>query len=293
MKNFVIIGAAGYIAQRHIKCISDLGHNLVAVCDPSDSIGIIDKYFKDAQYFNCIEDLTSFLVHPNFNIDYIVICSPNYLHFSHMVLFMDYADIICEKPLVINYHEITYLKNLAESKKRKIYPILQARIHPVIQKIKKLLEPGKRYKVNLTYMSARGDWYNKSWKGDLNKSGGLLMNIGIHGFDALTYLFGMQEGIFKTNTDGVRHAQYAKGQISYKNADVNFEVSTLLKEVRKYTNKNVIRRIEIKGLGTYEFSDGFCDLHIELYKKILSGEWNIDINSLVRTIQLCRSNEYV
>jgi UDP-N-acetyl-2-amino-2-deoxyglucuronate dehydrogenase len=292
-KNFVIIGAAGYIAQRHIKCIADLGHNLLAVSDPSDSIGIIDRYFDDTLYFRTIEDLHAYCHDNKDLIDYVVICSPNYMHYSHILNFMSFGDVICEKPLVIDYKLIDVLKDAEKQKKQKIYPILQARIHPTIQEIKTKIETGKRYKVNIKYMSKRSDWYLKSWKGDLNKSGGLLMNIGIHGFDVLEYLFGPHEGIFKIDGDCVRNKQTASGQTQYKYANVNWMVSTELKKIRKYTDKNVLREIEIDGIGSFEFSPGFCDLHIELYKKILNGEWNIDINDLKKTIEICRSDNYV
>ncbi len=294
IKNFVIIGASGYIAQRHIKCIADLGHNLMAVCDPSDSIGIVDKYFDDTLYFKSTDELNEYFFYGNQQQpDYIVICSPNYLHFTHIMQYLPYADIICEKPLITESGLMEILVQAEKETGNKIYPILQARIHPTIQKLKKLIDPKKTYDVEMIYMSKRSDWYLKSWKADLNKSGGLLMNIGIHGFDVCSYLFGIQNGIMSTSTDGVRHQQYSTGTIKYKNANVKFEVSTNLNQIRKHTDKNVIRLLKIKGIGEFEFSDGFCDLHIELYKKILNDEWNINIESLQSTINICRSNEYV
>ena len=211
MKNFAMIGAAGYIAPRHMKAIKDTGNALVAALDPNDSVGIIDSHFPEAEFFTEFERFDRHVDKLSRSgdakkIDYVSICSPNYLHDSHMRFALRAgADAICEKPLVLNPWNIDGLLDIEKDTGKKINTILQLRVHPAIielkEKVQKLNKDTK-HEVDLTYITSRGHWYLQSWKGDLKKSGGIATNIGVHFFDMLHFIFGeLQDNIVHTTTD--------------------------------------------------------------------------------------------
>lgn len=264
-KKFVIIGAAGYIGARHIEAIHNIKGELVAVCDPSDSIGIIDKYFDNTKYFRTIEELDKFL--SNKLVDYFVVCTPNYLHFSHIGYGLaNNMNVICEKPLVIEPKDIDKLKEIEAVSKGKVYPILQARNHPKILEIKKLIDVNENYTVYAEYMSHRSDWYNKSWKGDKAKSGGALLNIGIHLFDVLCFLFGTYTDLKKTTYNTARAAA---GSIPFKHAIIEWKFSLNKEDIKE---GNVRRYLKI-GAQEIEFSEGFSQLHTSVYERIMADDW--------------------
>jgi UDP-N-acetyl-2-amino-2-deoxyglucuronate dehydrogenase len=197
MKNFALIGAAGFIAVRHMKAIKETGNNLVAALDKNDSVGVIDSYFPNADFFVEFERFDRHIdkLHRNNKpIDFVSICSPNYLHDSHMRFALRHqADAICEKPLVLNPWNIDALENLVKETGKNIYTILQLRLHPIIKELKEKMDAdtsGKIYDIDLTYITSRGNWYFTSWKAQDEKSGGIATNIGVHFFDMLSWIFG-------------------------------------------------------------------------------------------------------
>ena len=201
MKNFVLIGAAGYIAPRHLKAIKDTGNNLIAAFDPFDSVGILDSYFPHADFFVEFERFDRHIEkikRQGIKLDYVSICSPNYLHDSHIRFGLRHgADVICEKPLVLNPWNVDALGEMEAETGGRIYTILQLRLHPSVIALKKMVdesEAGKIFEVELKYITTRGNWYRYSWKGDINKSGGIATNIGVHFFDMLTWVFGNDSG---------------------------------------------------------------------------------------------------
>ncbi len=276
IKKFGIIGAAGYVAPKHMKAISDTGNELVAALDPSDSVGVMDNYFPEAVFFTEFERFDR-LVHKlrrlGESLDYISICSPNYLHDSHMRFALrSGCDAICEKPLVLNPHNIDALKDIEEETGRKVNTILQLRVHPSIINLRSQLpvenNTGK-YKVNLTYITSRGRWYHQSWKGFEEKSGGIASNIGIHFFDMLHYLFGEVE----LNAIHYKSSTRASGFIEYERASVNWFLSIEFADIPKEqanAGQRTYRSIEIDG-QQFEFSGGFNDLHTRSYEEILAG----------------------
>jgi UDP-N-acetyl-2-amino-2-deoxyglucuronate dehydrogenase len=277
MKNFALIGAAGYIAPRHMKAIKETGNRLVCALDPYDGIGIIDSYFPQADFFTEPErfdrHLDKLRRQGENKIDYVSICSPNYLHDAHirMALRND-AHAICEKPLVLNPWNLDALQEIEQESGKRIYTILQLRLHPSIQKLKKQIEEGpkdKVYEVDLTYITSRGRWYFFSWKGDPQKSGGVTTNIGVHFFDMLGWVFGKLKGIeVETNK-----AEKAKGRLYFENANINWFLSVdendLPAEAAE-AGKRTYRKINI-GEHELEFSEGFTDLHTLSYQDILNG----------------------
>ncbi len=276
-KNFALIGAAGFIAPRHMKAIKETNNNLLAAIDPSDSVGIIDSYFPKADFFTEFErfdrHIEKLKYDNNISLDYVTICSPNYLHDSHIRFSLrSGADAICEKPLVLNPWNIDKLKIIENDTGKKIYNVLQLRLHPSIISLRnKILsnKNDKKYDVNLTYITSRGSWYNRSWKGDINKSGGIATNIGIHFFDMLYWLFGDVQTIkVKNKLDNV-----IEGFLEFENARVNYllsiDSSYLPKEVIK-NGESTFRSISIDG-EEIEFSGGFKDLHTKVYKDIIKG----------------------
>lgn len=276
MKNFALIGAAGYVAPRHMKAIKDTENNLVAALDKFDSVGIIDSYFPNASFFTEIELFDrhlSKLKNTDQKADYISICSPNYLHDAHMRYGLRLGtDVICEKPLVLNPWNIDGLHEVENETGHKIYTILQLRLHPSIIALKKKIEAGpkdKIYDLDLTYITSRGYWYFTSWKGDVHKSGGVATNIGIHFFDMLSWIFGK-------NTESIVHVQTfdrCAGYLEFEHARVRFflsiNASTLPPEIVA-KGKRTYRAILLDG-EEIEFSDGFTELHTESYKNILAG----------------------
>lgn len=273
--NFALIGAAGYIAPRHMKAIKETGNNLTTLLDPCDSVGIIDSYFPNADYFKESERFDRHLDKIRRNketkIDYVSICSPNYLHDAHIRMAMrNQADVICEKPLVLNPWNITALKEIEKETSKKINTILQLRLHDSIVKLKKEIEESKNafFDINLTYITSRGNWYYYSWKGDESKSGGIATNIGIHFFDMLSWIFGAPE----KSVVHLHEKNKAAGYFALKNAGIRWFLSIdendLPDEVKG--KKRTYRLISVNG-NEVEFSDGFTDLHTLSYKEILNG----------------------
>ena len=276
-KNFALVGAAGYIAPRHMKAIKDTGNHLLAAMDPSDSVGIIDSYFPETHFFTEFErfdrHVEKLKYENNIKLDYISICSPNYLHDAHMRFALrSGANAICEKPLVLNPWNIDKLIMAEEKTKMKIFNVLQLRVHPSIIKLRKEIlskKLDKKYEVELTYLTSRGNWYNTSWKGDESKSGGIATNIGVHFFDMLGWLFGNNQ----INQIHLLDRNVASGYLEYENARVKWFLSSnkeFLPQEIKEKGQTTFRSITIDG-KEIEFSSGFTDLHTLVYKDILSG----------------------
>ena len=279
MKNFALIGAAGYIAPRHMKAIKETGNDLVAALDKNDSVGVIDSYFPDADFFTEYErfDRHVDLLHrEGKSIDYVSIASPNYLHDSHIRFALrNGAHAICEKPLVLNPWNIDGLNVVEEETGCKVFNILQLRLHPSIiamkQKVKEALteNPSKVFDVDLTYLTSRGHWYFASWKGDNEKSGGIATNIGVHFYDMLSWIFGgVTENVVHINKPDV-----AAGYLEFAHARVRWFLSVnygYIPEEVKASDQRTYRSITIEG-EELEFSGGFTDLHTMSYQHILEG----------------------
>ncbi|MFH1370566.1 MAG: Gfo/Idh/MocA family oxidoreductase [Planctomycetota bacterium] len=277
MKRFVIIGVGGYIAPRHLKAIKDTGNLLVAALDKNDSVGILDSYFPDADFFTEFERFDRHLELLRRSgaekVDYVSICSPNYLHDAHVRFAMRIgADAICEKPLVLNPWNVTALEEIERETGRQINTIMQLRLHPVIAALKQQVDSGpkgKLYDVELTYIASRGHWYHASWKGDINKSGGVATNIGVHFFDMLTWIF----GDIKTNMVNIHQETKAAGILELERARVRWFLSLDredLPEKSKALQVATYRSITIDG-REIEFSGGFTELHTKSYEHILQG----------------------
>ncbi len=276
MKSFALISAAGYIAPRHMKAIKETGNNLVAALDPNDSVGIIDSYFPDASFFTEFERFDRHidkLRRKGQAVDYVSVCSPNYMHDSHIRFGLRAgADVICEKPIVLNPWNIDALEQIQQESGKRIYSILQLRLHPSIIELKERVANGpkdKVYDIDLTYITSRGNWYYTSWKGDVSKSGGIATNIGVHFFDMLGWIFGE----LKRNDVHVHTHDRAAGYLEFEKARVRWFLSinaNTLPQEAKNENKRTYRSILIEG-EELEFSQGFTDLHTESYRNILSG----------------------
>ncbi len=276
MKRFAVIGVAGYIAPRHLQAIRDTGNLVVAACDPHDSVGVLDRYFYGTQYFQEFERLDRHaekLRRRGEGIDYVSICSPNYLHDAHIRFALRIgAHAICEKPLVVNTWNIDPLEELAGERGKKIYPILQLREHPVIIDLRRKVaqEPDTIHDVDLTYITSRGPWYLSSWKGRMEHSGGLASNIGIHFFDMLIWIF----GDVKNHEVHLNTPTTTAGYIELEKARVRWFLSIdreNLPAASEQENKTTYRSLQIDG-QELEFSGGFTDLHTEVYKKILADD---------------------
>lgn len=274
-KNFGIIGVAGYIAARHLHAIKETGNNLLASLDKFDSVGRIDSYFPESDFFVEFERFDRHfdkLKRTGTKIDYVSICSPNYLHDSHIRFALRHqAEAICEKPIVLNPWNLDALQEIENETGRKIYTILQLRIHP---KIKELYErirngpKGKVYEVDMSYITSRGNWYHISWKGDNQKSGGVATNIGIHLFDMLSWIFGPT----KKNIVHLLEPDKAAGYLELENARIRWFLSIDFNDIPdsvKKTGKRTFRSITVDG-EDIEFSEGFTDLHTLSYKEILA-----------------------
>lgn len=277
MKNFALIGAAGYIAPRHMQAIDETGNTLVAALDPNDSVGIIDRYFPAAHFFTEFErfdrHLDKLRREGGDQVDHVAICSPNYLHDSHMRFGLrSGADVICEKPIVLNPWNIDGLTEIEAATGQKINTILQLRVHPAIIALRDKIKAAKsdtKYEVDLSYVTSRGKWYYQSWKGDDAKSGGIATNIGVHFFDMLYFLFGNLQRIevhYKSD-------KKAAGYLEYENARVRWfmslDVDDVPAEIRD-TGQRTYRSITVNG-EEIEFSGGFTDLHTISYREILAG----------------------
>jgi len=277
MKNFVLIGAAGYIAPRHMKAIKETGNNLIAAYDPYDGIGIMDSYFPQASFFTEFERFDRHiekLKRGGTKVDYVSICSPNYLHDSHIRYGLRIgADVICEKPLVLNPWNIDALVELEEEYPNKVNTILQLRHHEAILALKDKIDNGSKekiYNIDLTYITSRGNWYYTSWKGDASKSGGIATNIGVHFFDMLQWIFGpMQDFSVHTKTHDTN-----AGTLTFQQAKVNWYLSINAENLPKPAKEKglpTFRTLSIEG-EEIEFSKGFTDLHTVSYQKILEGK---------------------
>ena len=290
MKNFVLIGASGYVAPRHMRAIKDTGNNLVAAFDIADSVGIIDSYFPQSAFFTEFERFdrhVSKLINSGIKIDYVTICSPNYLHDSHIRFGLRIgADVICEKPLVLNPWNLPPLKEIERASEKKVNTILQLRLHPALTALKAEIEngdPNKVYDVDLTYCTSRGNWYYASWKGDVAKSGGIATNIGIHFFDMLEWLF----GDLSENVVHVHEHDRAAGYLRFKQAKVKWFLSINYKNIPdtiKATGARTYRSITVDG-KEIEFSGGFTDLHTRSYEQILDGN-GFSLNEAGNAIQV-------
>jgi UDP-N-acetyl-2-amino-2-deoxyglucuronate dehydrogenase len=278
MKNFALVGAGGYIAPRHMKAIRDTGNKLVAALDPADSVGILDSYSFDVAFFTEFERFDRYAEKLRRKseaerIHYVSICSPNYLHDAHMRFALRIgADAICEKPLVLNPWNLDGLKELEQETGKKIYNILQLRVHPAIIALRDRIQNDGRtakHEIDLSYITSRGGWYFSSWKGDCHKSGGVATNIGVHFFDMLMWIFGsLQRQEVHLSTDGTM-----AGYLELEKANVRWMLSVdrnTLPEAVKAEGKNTYRLLSLNG-EAFEFSEGFTDLHTIVYKEILAG----------------------
>jgi UDP-N-acetyl-2-amino-2-deoxyglucuronate dehydrogenase len=276
--NFALIGAAGYIAPRHFKAIADTGNKLVAAADPHDSVGLLDRYSFDVKFFPEIERFDRHLEKLRRGpieqrVHYVSICTPNYLHDAHVRMALRVgAQAICEKPLVINPWNLDALSELERETGQRVHTILQLRVHPALTALKERLagEPaGTRHSVQLTYVTARGNWYHTSWKGSVERSGGLATNIGIHLFDLLMWLFGTpRESVVFCN-----EPRRMAGFIDLPRADVSWFLSVDTRDLPfapKPGEKSTFRSIRIDG-NEVEFSEGFADLHTRVYERTLAG----------------------
>jgi UDP-N-acetyl-2-amino-2-deoxyglucuronate dehydrogenase len=280
MKNFALIGAAGYIAPRHFKAIRDNGHRLVAALDPSDSVGIIDSYFPEADFFTEFERFDRHVEKlrrekSDRRVDFVSIASPNYLHDAHIRFALRIgADAICEKPLVLNPWNVEALRELEGEFDRRVYTILQLRLHPAIRALKERIAsappaPDAPLDIELNQVSARGLWYAYSWKGDPAKSGGVATNIGIHFFDMLIWIFGPVRG-FEAR---VAEPDRSEGVLELERARVHWKLSLRfedLPESCRLSGRRAFRRLTVAG-EPLEFEDGFADLHTACYAETLAG----------------------
>lgn len=276
MKKFALVGAAGYIAPRHMRAIRDTGNTLVAAVDKNDSVGIIDSYFPDTAFFTEFERFDRHLEkikRRDHAVDYLSICSPNYLHDAHIRFGLRYgADVICEKPIALNPWNIDALQEIEKENEGSIYNILQLRLHDSIKQVKKMVDEGpedKIYDFDLTYQTSRGNWYYASWKGDEEKSGGIATNIGVHFFDMLGWIF----GDVKANIVHLHTHDRAAGYLEFDKARVRWFLSinydTLPEEI-KAKGMRTYRSMTIDG-EEIEFSEGFTELHTLSYQDVLDG----------------------
>jgi UDP-N-acetyl-2-amino-2-deoxyglucuronate dehydrogenase len=282
--NFALIGAAGYIAPRHMKAIRETGNKLVCALDPYDGVGVMDSYFPDCDFFIEPERFDRHLDKlrrlslakkrlDGGRVDFVSICSPNYMHDSHIRLALrNDAHAICEKPIVLNPWNLDALREIENEYKKKVYTILQLRLHPSIKALREEIAggpAGKMHDLDLTYITSRGNWYYRSWKGDISKSGGIATNIGVHFFDMLTWIFGKVKG----NTVHVLQENKAAGLLHLETANIRWFLSIDYNDIPesvRISGKRTFRSLTM-GEREIEFSDGFADLHTESYREILAG----------------------
>ena len=303
MKKFAVIGAAGYIAPRHMRAIKDLGHTLSVAYDINDSVGLIDSISPHAHFFTEFERFQEFAYQLQresiTRLDYVAICSPNYLHFPHIATGLRLGcDVICEKPLVPTTELIDELAQLERETGKKVYNILQLRHHEAIQKLREKVAHApieNKFDIELTYITTRGKWYMESWKGDSQKSFGLATNIGVHFFDMLHFVFGkLQRSEVHLNRD-----QKAAGYLEYERACVRWFLSIDASDIPQELQgkKTTYRNIQING-EHFEFSEGFTDLHTKSYNEILQGRGFclsdardcIETVNVIRTAELAKGN---
>jgi UDP-N-acetyl-2-amino-2-deoxyglucuronate dehydrogenase len=305
-KNFAVIGVGGYIAPRHLRAIRDTGNRLVAAVDPKDSVGLLDQYSFDVKFFTEIERFDRHLeklrrgVEEN-RVHYVTVCSPNYLHDSHIRLALRAgADAICEKPLVINPWNLDALEDLEAETKHRVHTILQLRVHPALIALRESLQnSGGMHDVELTYITSRGPWYQVSWKGHEDKSGGVATNIGVHFFDLLLWLFGATSRIKVYHSDGSRMS----GFIELEHARVKWFLSVDkndLPDSVKAAGKTTYRSITVDG-KEIEFSEGFTDLHTRVYEETLAGRGfgikdarpSIELTHTIRSAEISPKDDMV
>jgi UDP-N-acetyl-2-amino-2-deoxyglucuronate dehydrogenase len=277
MKKFGLIGAAGYIAPRHLRAIKDTGNELVVAMDVNDSVGIMDSHFPEAEFFTEFEEFAEFVEDLKLKgekLDYISVCSPNYLHLPHMKFALKNGiDVICEKPLVLNAVDLDALQRYESEYGAKVNSILQLRLHPSIIALREKVQNApkdKVFDVNLTYLTSRGKWYLKSWKGFDEKSGGVATNIGVHFYDMLHFIF----GDIKRNEVHFRNTKTSSGYLEYDRARVRWFLSidaNHLPENAIQGEKLTYRSIDVEG-EELEFSGGFTDLHTQSFQRILDGK---------------------
>ena len=282
-KNFALIGAAGYIAPRHMKAIRETGNELVAALDPYDGVGIMDSYFPQANFFieperfdrhlDKMRRLSKDQQNPDIKVDYVSICSPNYMHDAHIRLALrNEANAICEKPIVLNPWNVDALRVIEQESGKRVFTILQLRHHPTILALKEKIDrerPDSLYEIDLTYITSRGKWYARSWKGDVAKSGGIATNIGIHFFDMLVWIF----GAVKEQQVHLMEGDRAAGIMVLEKASVRWFLSINSADIPdpvKNSGKRTYRSITVNG-EELEFSEGFTDLHTVSYQEILAG----------------------
>lgn len=279
MKNFAMIGVGGYVAPRHLKAIKETGNNLLCSLDKSDSVGIMDSFFPKAEFFTEFEIFDKFICDlrdSENKIDYVSITTPNYLHDPHIrCALKNGADAICEKPLVLNVCDIDRLKDIERQTGKKVYNILQLRLHESIVNLKNKISqelkenPNRIYDIDLTYLTSRGKWYFESWKGDVRKSGGIATNIGVHFFDMLTWIF----GDVKRNLVHIKQNDVNAGFLELEHANVRWFLSVnynYIPQDIKEKDQRTYRSIKVDG-KEIEFSTGFFDLHTKSYIEILNG----------------------
>jgi len=276
MKNFALIGAAGYIAPRHMKAIKDTGNNLVAALDKHDSVGILDSYFPEVDFFTEFERFDRHLEKQRQlgnKTDFVSVCSPNYLHDAHIRFGLRIgADVICEKPIVLNPWNIDALAEIEKETGKRVFAILQLRLHPAIIALKEKIAAapeGRKYKIDLQYVTSRGHWYQHSWKGDIQKSGGIATNIGIHFFDMLLWIF----GDVKENKVTLHTNTTAAGELELEKASINWMLSIDVNDLPGETRaagKTSYRSLIIDE-EAWTFTEGFEELHTKSYEQILKG----------------------
>ncbi|MBI2388856.1 MAG: Gfo/Idh/MocA family oxidoreductase [Deltaproteobacteria bacterium] len=277
-KNFALLGVGGFVAPRHLQAIAETGNQLIGACDPKDSVGIMDRWFPEAAFFTEFERFDRFLekqrrLGDDQRAHFVSVCSPNYLHDAHVRLALRVgADAICEKPLVISPWNLDQLAVLEQESGRRVFNVLQLRLLPALMALKQELTRKpleQRADVVLTYVTRRGRWYHASWKGTEDKSGGLVMNIGIHLFDMMLWLFGSME----RSEIHLRHHDRVAGTLRLKNADVRWFLSVNGEDVpadARAAGKTAFRSLTMNG-RSIEFSDGFTDLHTRVYQDIVAG----------------------
>lgn len=290
MKNFAIIGVGGYVAVRHLKAVKETGNRLLSAYDRCDSVGVLDSYFPEAAFFTeqeLFDRHNSRLKERGMALDYVSVCTPNYLHDAHTRYGLRLgADVICEKPVVLNPWNIDALEHVEQETGHKAYTILQLRLHPSVEALKKAVEASPRdrkYDIDLTYITSRGNWYYASWKGDAHKSGGIATNIGVHFYDMLTWIF----GDVQQNVVHVASHDRVAGFLELERARVRYFLSINsehLPEAARRQGLRTFRAIMVDG-KEYEFSQGFTELHTQSYRNILDGK-GFSISEARRCIQI-------
>jgi UDP-N-acetyl-2-amino-2-deoxyglucuronate dehydrogenase len=276
---FGLIGAGGYVAPRHMEAIKNTGNELVVALDPNDSVGILDKYFPDCKFFTQREPFDRHIT-KNEQLDYMVVCSPNYLHESHCKLGMRLgANVICEKPLATTVDNLEQLEIVEKQTGKKVYSILQLRLHPSIEELKCRIDPNKKYVITLNYITPRGPWYFQSWKGRERESGGIETNIGIHFFDILIWLFGDVEK-FEVTTRGKK---LSSGVLQLERANIEWFLSLSRSDLpdlkQKFHRSMTVNDMKVR------FDNVFAELHTESYINILEG-YGFDIEDSKKSIRL-------